>query len=160
MRNILKILSIILFVPAFSLAQNDKPENFKGTLIIEHKPVEFNYLSTPDGTTEIPYFKKIPSKYEYLSNLGQEFLPLKKVKDIKMVRFSAEELQDLYDSCEDCLLYKADITFYEDSGSNVETLYLTAKYFTWKNTDLKDYCEPHIAELRFLEAVIINKEIE
>jgi hypothetical protein len=160
MIKFLKIVLVFLILPVFALSQNGDPGTLKGVLVIEEKPVEFNYLSTPDGTTEIPYYKNLPTKQEYLSNLGKELLPLQKVKDIHILHFSDSELQSLYELCEDCILFKATVTLDDHSGVKQETVYLSLNYFTWKNSSIKGLEEPHIAELRFVEAVIMNENIE
>jgi hypothetical protein len=155
-----KTVTLVFLIPVLSFAQAVKPGNLHGTLVIEEKPVEFTYLSTPDGKTDLPYFRNLPTKLEYLSSQGKEFLPLQEVVHINILRFSDEELQSLYESCDDCILYKAVVTFNTHSGYDEETIYLALNYLTWENSNIQGFDGPHHAELRFLEAVMMNKKIE
>jgi hypothetical protein len=160
MIRILKIVSLILFLPLICLAQNNKPENLRGTLVIEEKPVEFNYLSTLDGTTEIPYFKNLPTQKDYNSGSGKEIVSLQTVRNIEILRFSDTESVFLQNSCKDCLLFKAKITFNDYSGYDEQQVYLAIEYIIWKNTGSADYIEPRVAKLKFLNEINMNEKIK
>jgi hypothetical protein len=157
MLKLIKIISIILFVPVYSLSQDYKPENLSGTLIIEKKPVEFTYLSTPEGTTEIPCFTYLPTRNEFIANLGKELLPLHGVKNIIITRLTQDESAFVHDSCSGCTLYKAKITFYDQPGANVKSVYLAINHIIWKNSGSGEFYEPRIVELRYLDSIEINE---
>jgi hypothetical protein len=156
-RSLLRIIPIMLFVPAFSLCQNNQPQNLRGTLIIEKRPVEFNYLSTPDGTAEIPYFNYLPTKDEYASNLRKKMLPLHVVKNVMITRLAKEESAFVHDSCSGCYLYKARITFIDDPSNTEKTVFLAINHMLWKNTDSGGFNNPRVVELRYLNAIRINE---
>jgi hypothetical protein len=158
MFKILMIISTILFVPVYSLSQDSKPEYLNGTLIIGEKPVGFTSLEMPDGTTDIPIFSTLPTKKEYLSNLGKDRLPLKGVKKITMTRFTREESGFIHDSCSGCSLYKATITCYGQSRFNGKTIYLAIQYILWRNTGSDGFSEPRTAELPYVDAINLNEE--
>jgi hypothetical protein len=154
------LLFFILLVPAYSLCQAGLSGELKGTIIIERKPVEFTWISTPDGTTEIPCFTYLPGKDDYFSGKGKQLLPLQSINTIEISRLSAKETIFVRDSCFGCSLYKAVISFKGQPENTERFVYLALKYFTWKNTGSAEFYEPRMVELRYVNAIKMNEVIK
>jgi hypothetical protein len=156
MINLFKAIAILLLLPFVALAQADKPENISGSMIFGEKPLEFNYLSMPDGSTTLAFFKQLPGRSEYIAGTGKEFISLEKISALRIIPFSDDENEMLRENCNDCQLYKARITFFGNKGYREEFVFLAFDHLIWKNTHTADYKEPRKAELRFLEEIEIN----
>ena len=152
-------IAVFLLANIYSISQDLVKGNITGTLIIGEKPVEFNYLSMPDGTMELPYFTHLPTKDEIAANFGKDFLSLQTVKKIVILRFSNEELEFLHDTCSGCSLFKANITFNHHTPVTEKSIYLAVKYLIWKNTGSIEFPEPRVAEMRYVDAIQINEGI-
>jgi len=157
MKQIIHILVLFSFFPVGALCQGIHPELLQGTLIIGEKPVEFNYLSLPDGTSALTCFTHLPSRHDYDSNTGRVFIPLGSIKKIRITHLTSEERAFLHDSCADCMLYKARITCRDLDVNGGEPVFVALSCFIWKNTHSADFCQPHVADLKFVDAVEIRE---
>jgi len=156
MIDLLKAISILVLLPFFALAQMEMPANISGSMIFGEKPLEFNYLSMPDGSTTLAFFKLLPGRSEYIAGTGKEFISLEKISTLRIIPFSEYENDILRENCDDCQLYKARITLFGNKGYREEIVFLAFDHLIWKNTRTEDYKEPRKAELRFLEEIEIN----
>jgi hypothetical protein len=154
------IVIMILFFPVFVLCQGFRPEELHGKLIVGEKPVDFNYLSAPDGTTEIAYFDYLPNRNEFLLSKGKKALSLHSVTHILITRLTSKETEFVRDSCPGCIFFRAKADFNGQAGSGEQLIYLAVDHLIWKNTTSKEFFEPRIAELRFLDAIYMNEVIK
>lgn len=164
MKNIFKKITIILaglfafialqfLAPVPSLAQVILPGELNGILVIDEKPVEFNYLGSFEGTTEFPYYSSLPDSMQFLNGSGIKYLSLNRVKSLKVIKFTGEESEFLRLSCQGCTLYKATIRYAASEGLPEATIYLAIRYLYWMNTASGDFDKLRAVDLQYVDEI-------
>lgn len=147
------VAAFFFFMPLHLLSQKSGVENLSGTLLIDEKPVDFNYLSMPDGSTNIPFYSHLPTSVEFMQDFGIEYLSLSGVHSIEMIRFTEDEQEFIRKYCSDCTIYKARISFSSDPASRESEIYLAVPHLFWMNTASEEYNKLRAVEVKYIDKI-------